>query len=67
MDGDRPFVTDNGNYIADCRFKPIDEPHRLQGQINTIPGVVDNGLFLGIAKIVLVGTKSGVSEMKRKR
>ena len=57
---DVPFVTDNGNYILDCRFNTINEPEVLNTQLNMIPGVVENGLFVRMADTVVVGGKNGV-------
>ena len=55
-----PFVTDNGNYIYDCRFpQGIDSPFFLETRINVIPGTVDNGLFLNTATTVLVSHPDG--------
>ncbi|MBB6732189.1 ribose-5-phosphate isomerase RpiA [Cohnella zeiphila] len=59
MDGDRPYVTDNGNWIADCRFGTIDDPEQLSVRLNRIPGVVENGLFVGMTSAVVVGTAGG--------
>jgi len=53
----RPFVTDNGNYILDCSTGPIADAARLDADIRAIPGVVGTGLFLGIAELVLVGSR----------
>ena len=50
LNGDKPFITDNGNYILDCDFKQIDSPEELEKQLNMIPGVVENGLFVNMAK-----------------
>ena len=61
------FVTDNGNYIADCRFSSINQPYELHSRINTIPGVIDNGMFLGMAARVLVGREREVTVLERKR
>ena len=56
----QPFVTDNGNYIYDCRFpQGIDSPFFLETRINVIPGTVDNGLFLNTATTVLVSHPDG--------
>ncbi len=57
--GDKPFVTDNGNYIYDCKFDSINEPERMDFDIRSIPGVVENGLFIGLATSVIVGTERG--------
>lgn len=65
-DGDA-FVTDNGNHIADCKFPKIEDPRRLEAEINLIPGVVDNGLFVGLASKVIVATKDGVKVLTRKQ
>ncbi len=54
MAGGVPFVTDCGNYIYDCRFDGIDRPYFLEMAIDSIPGVVENGLFLNTAYEVLV-------------
>lgn len=57
--GDRPFVTDNGNFIYDCKFNAIVDPERMDCDISSIPGVVENGLFIGLATSVIVGTEGG--------
>lgn len=57
--GTKPFITDNGNVIYDCKFQEINEPERLESRLNAIPGVVENGLFLGLATCVVVGTERG--------
>jgi len=64
---DRPFVTDNWNVIVDCATGPIEDPHALERTILTIPGVVDTGLFLGIADTVLVADGVTVRELDRRR
>lgn len=53
------FISDNGNYIADCHFEAIDDPKSLHDQLNQIPGVVDNGLFIRMASQVVVGHQDG--------
>lgn len=58
--GDEPFITDNGNYILDCEFQRIDNPEELEKEINNVPGVVENGLFIGLAHEVIVGGKQGI-------
>jgi ribose 5-phosphate isomerase A len=55
----KPFITDNGNYIVDCDFGMIEQPRELHTVINMIPGVVDNGLFIKIATKVIVGFQDG--------
>jgi ribose 5-phosphate isomerase A len=47
------FISDNQNYIADCKFTAIENPEELNQQINLIPGVVENGLFVNMANIVI--------------
>ena len=52
-----PVVTDQGNLILDLTFKNgIDQPHIIESQINNIPGVLENGLFVNLTDEVLVGT-----------
>ena len=48
-----PYQTDNGNYIFDCVFSEISKPHELEAKLNTIPGVVENGLFIGMTDLVI--------------
>lgn len=62
----RPFVTDNGNWIADCRFGAIPDPGALTVRLNQIPGVVENGLFVGIASSVVVGNEDGTVQIFKK-
>jgi ribose 5-phosphate isomerase A len=63
-DGD-PFRTDEGNVILDCRFGPIDDAPALAAAVHAIPGVVDHGLFLGMAALALVAGPSGVRTLTR--
>ncbi|ELY78968.1 ribose-5-phosphate isomerase RpiA [Natrinema pallidum] len=57
---DGPVVTDNGNLVLDCEFGPIDDPDRLATRLSTVPGVVEHGLFVGMADAAYVGTEDGV-------
>lgn len=59
------FTTENGNFILDCSLGAIPEPERLEALLNSIPGVVETGLFIGICGIILMGTPKGVIEFKR--
>jgi len=61
----KPFITDGGNYILDCRFAEILNPKTLEIEINNIPGVIENGLFLDIADTIVVGSKDGVKMIRR--
>src|SRR5262249_48817300 len=49
-----PFVSDNGNFILDCQIGPLSDPRDLEAKVLEIPGVVDTGLFLGMAPTVLI-------------
>ncbi len=62
--GEEPFITDNGNYIVDCKFKEIREPASLEKKLNMLPGVVENGLFVNLANEVYVGTEQGLKIIK---
>ena len=52
---DSPFITDNGNYILDCKFDEITDPLRLHEQLKLLPGVIETGLFVKLADVVVVG------------
>ena len=58
-----PVITDNGNMIIDV-FMKVDDAIELEKEINNIPGVVENGIFTRVDK-VLVGTKKGVKTLKK--
>lgn len=55
LDGDRPFVTDGGHHIVDASFGRIPEPAMLGAALSVIPGVVEHGLFLGLASAAVIG------------
>ncbi len=55
-----PFITDNKNYILDCDFGTLTDPAPLEKDINSIKGVIDNGIFVGLTSEVHVGTQNGV-------
>ncbi len=61
----RPFRTDSGNAIIDVSIGAIPDPGRLSMYLNNIPGVVDDGLFIDICGIVLMGTAEGVVTFKK--
>jgi len=61
----RDLVTDNGNYILDCHFGPIESPAALAADLDRTVGVVEHGLFLGLAAEVHVGTLKGVRRYLR--
>jgi ribose 5-phosphate isomerase A len=57
---DTPYVTDGGHYIFDCAFGAIDSPETLAERLRAIPGVVDHGLFLGLATAIFIAGRDGV-------
>jgi ribose 5-phosphate isomerase A len=63
---DQPFVSDHGHYILDCTFQQIEHPDILAYELNAIPGVVDNGLFINMADLVLIGYADGRTETLHK-
>ena len=65
VSGGRPYITDNGNLIVDCRFERIEDAAWLESMLNLVPGVVDNGLFIGLADKVIVGSENGVRIIER--
>ncbi len=56
-----PFVTDNGNYILDCAFGEIADPETLDDALKLVPGVVENGLFIGLADMGVIAGPEGVT------
>jgi len=58
-DPGRPFVTDGGHYTADCAFDEIADPAALEVEIKNIPGALECGLFVGLARAAVVAGKSG--------
>jgi ribose 5-phosphate isomerase A len=64
---DTIFITDNGNYIADCSFGSIVAPLKLHNEILSIPGIVDNGLFIGQADLAIIGHKDGRVEVLERK
>ncbi|NYT12746.1 MAG: ribose-5-phosphate isomerase RpiA [Methanomassiliicoccales archaeon] len=55
-----PYSTDSGNYIYDCRYESIESPEELEQELDSIPGVVENGLFLGLASKIIIAGKGGI-------
>lgn len=66
MAGDKPFYTDNQHYILDTSFGLIDDPARLHGEVSGITGVMEDGFFINMADIVVVGSASGTTRVIEK-
>ncbi|QQA44166.1 ribose-5-phosphate isomerase RpiA [Pelagovum pacificum] len=64
MNGDHPYVTDEGNYILDLHLRRIGNPRQLSLVLNQIPGVVENGLFIDICDAVVIGYGDGRVELR---
>ncbi|KMK66824.1 ribose-5-phosphate isomerase RpiA [Puniceibacterium sp. IMCC21224] len=64
MNGDRPFITDEGNHILDLHLGRIGNPRQLAMVLNQIPGVVENGLFIDICDVVVIGYGDGRVELR---
>ena len=58
--GGRPLVTDDGLSILDCRFGPIADPARLAADLKGLLGVVEHGLFVGLAHQAIVAGEDGI-------
>jgi ribose 5-phosphate isomerase A len=61
-----PFPTDQGNWILDCRFGPLGDPAGLAAELQARAGIVEHGLFLGMAAEVIVAGESGLRRLRRK-
>ena len=57
------FITDNGNIILDWKRDPIDDPAALEKQLKSMTGVVDSGIFAGVASCVIVAAATGVRKL----
>src|SRR6185295_13838264 len=64
--GGQPYITDGGHYILDCAFGEMADPVTVAANLDRIVGVVEHGLFLGMATDVLVGSADGVKVYQRK-
>jgi len=62
---DGPVITDNGNFVLDTKFDSIENPYELEIELNTIPGVLENGIFAGITDKVIVGRESGIDVIEK--
>lgn len=60
-----PFVTDGGHFIIDASFGRIPDPRALSGALHEIPGVVEHGLFLGMASAVIFAGPEGIETVSR--
>jgi ribose 5-phosphate isomerase A len=58
-------VTDNGNYIVDVDFGPIDDAEELNRRLKLVPGVIETGLFIGLADVVYLGKADGIVELPK--
>ena len=65
MENDSPYKTDQGNHILDCHFGAIESPQELGRQLDSFPGALGHGLFLGSADEVIIGTPDGVEVLRR--
>jgi ribose 5-phosphate isomerase A len=61
MNGDKPYITDNQNYIVDLYFQePLKDPYAAAEAISKLTGIVDHGLFLNMVDVVVIAGKDGV-------
>ena len=61
------FVTDQGNRILDCSFGQISDPPALARELEAMPGIVEHGLFIGMASVVVIGKGDQVIELHREK
>lgn len=62
---DGPVITDNGNFVIDAEFGVLNDPEDLEIELNSIPGVVENGIFSGVVDQVFVGTPDGIEKISK--
>ena len=63
--GAGPYVTDGGNHILDVSLGRIEDPERLAQELDSMPGVVEHGLFIGLASLVVVTGSDGVTRLSK--
>ena len=61
-----PLLSDAGNYIVDLATGPLTDPTRVDQALRGLPGIVETGLFIGRADVVVVAGAAGVRELRRK-
>ncbi len=61
-----PLITDNGNFVVDVDFGPVDDAEKLDLQLKLISGVIETGLFIEMADVVYLGKQDGVLKLTRK-
>ena len=61
----KPYLTDENNHILDCRFGEIRDPEELARELSAMPGVVEHGLFIGMASVALFARGSEIVELRR--
>lgn len=66
MSNNLPFITDEGNYILDLHLGRIGDPATLNVTLNQVPGVVENGLFVNMCDLILIGDEDGTVYEKAK-
>ena len=66
MEKNKPFIVDEGNYIFDLNLGEIQNPRKLCVDLNIIPGVVENGLFIDVCKAVVIGYSDGTAKISWK-
>jgi ribose 5-phosphate isomerase A len=64
-DDGKPYVTDENHHILDCRFGEIRDPDGLARELSQMPGVVEHGLFVGMASVALFARGSEIVELRR--
>ncbi|MEH7235305.1 ribose-5-phosphate isomerase RpiA [Bacillus sp. JJ1562] len=65
MNGQEIFISDNGNYILDCQFNTISDPKSLHKELKLLTGVVETGLFIDMADIVILSGDSEIRMLSR--
>jgi ribose 5-phosphate isomerase A len=65
-EGENPFVTDGGHYTADCRFASIPDPAGLEREVKSIPGALECGLFVALARAAVVSRPEGTEVIEAK-
>ena len=64
IEDNKPLITDGGNYILDCHCKRIPDAEATAGRLGSVPGLVEHGLFINLARTIIIGETEGATVLE---